>query len=1120
MAWVEKHEIARAVALLTCLLSGVLEKVHAGSSCFCTDTASTKLQGAKLLEQDRSSGNASSVTDLCTTDEHYACETRCALAGYPLHAFDHRGHCFCAWNLVRAEKNASEGNVIASLAVCRPCSQATRPRHTSCHCGASVDSLWVCLASYASLSVVSPAVAYLGCYTYDKRHIGNQTIPTALLGSEVETFTYYDAPTPLQSTAVCAGYCRAQNPKYTYAAIGNYWHCVCGTAINELFRRKLDSKCVPCDGDRQLKCGRSNSMAVYMILTARITAELNGVALPEHSTLRPGQMVTMSCRVAETLHSQGIAMAFSWNCSDGDSMNTTTNTSGSLNVTLDDEWQQLICTCFVDISQPYSGPSSFAITQFSLYVEEANTTQLSSTVGDVVTAFCDVTPCLGGSPVWQPEMLQYQLQSSAMAGILLESSGLTNMTFVASKSMNNTAFQCICDVDDIVLGKFSLSVKEFPGSLYIDTPELPHIVPSGSTVALLCKANSSLASGLTIAWHWYSPANSDSPSAKQVKHAVHDPMLRLINVSERDTGLYTCRAKSNGVVVLRTHVPLQVEGKVTTRGHSTSDAALPTFPVETQRDGEKESYFEGNNLVYMLVIAGLVFVMCSIVMLVITTRLRRARAARLRRAEEETDDDDSVSVDEVGIHHNNETTNEAERQLQDNAPTSEQSPSAHFGSLSQRNMENASNAPNQARRSVGTGQYDSISKDSSFCISPMPSSIQFQIGRLEDRSSLPHTYSSVPVDSDSGSKNRVIGRSSRLTSQSSSTTSSINHEYDHLRYTNLEEMLVQPYQPPPDSETAIYSHLKQRGYRRIEASDIELGGEIGSGHFGVIRSGWWIESQSGRRVPVAVKTMQDNLCMEKRVEFLREAAIMCQFRHRYIVYMYGVVTSTLAKDTMLVLELLDPRNLREYLQGLASKSVTRDLGQQFLRFSGEIAEGMAYLAAKSFVHRDLAARNILRGMDGTCKISDFGLSCNISDVRCYTGNGRLLPIRWSAPETLSANKFSTASDVWSYGILLYEIWSAGKRPYHLWSNEKVVEEVQSGYRLPKPVYCPDDVYEVMTDSWNKNRHHRPTFRAISHQLGITDMTKVAWATEAVAATAAQDQSLQYCLPFELALPAV
>eukprot|EP00117_Sycon_ciliatum_P008482 scpid81860/ scgid11159/ len=108
MAWVEKHEIARAVALLTCLLSGVLEKVHAGSSCFCTDTASTKLQGAKLLEQDRSSGNASSVTDLCTTDEHYACETRCALAGYPLHAFDHRGHCFCAWNLVRAEKNASE----------------------------------------------------------------------------------------------------------------------------------------------------------------------------------------------------------------------------------------------------------------------------------------------------------------------------------------------------------------------------------------------------------------------------------------------------------------------------------------------------------------------------------------------------------------------------------------------------------------------------------------------------------------------------------------------------------------------------------------------------------------------------------------------------------------------------------------------------------------------------------------------------------------------------------------------------------------------------------------------------------------------------------------------------
>ncbi|TMS01176.1 Ephrin type-B receptor 4, partial [Larimichthys crocea] len=144
-----------------------------------------------------------------------------------------------------------------------------------------------------------------------------------------------------------------------------------------------------------------------------------------------------------------------------------------------------------------------------------------------------------------------------------------------------------------------------------------------------------------------------------------------------------------------------------------------------------------------------------------------------------------------------------------------------------------------------------------------------------------------------------------------------------------------------------------------------------------------------------------------------------------------------------------------------------------------IASGMKYLSEMSYVHRDLAARNILINSNLVCKVSDFGLSRflqeNSSDPTYTSSLGGKIPIRWTAPEAIAFRKFTSASDVWSYGIVMWEVMSFGERPYWDMSNQDVINAIEQDYRLPPPPDCPTHLHQLMLDCWQKDRSARPRF---------------------------------------------
>ena len=155
----------------------------------------------------------------------------------------------------------------------------------------------------------------------------------------------------------------------------------------------------------------------------------------------------------------------------------------------------------------------------------------------------------------------------------------------------------------------------------------------------------------------------------------------------------------------------------------------------------------------------------------------------------------------------------------------------------------------------------------------------------------------------------------------------------------------------------------------------------------------------------------------------------------------------------------------------------------FLHIAVQIAAGMEYLAAHHFVHRDLATRNCLVSDHLTVKISDFGLSRDIYSSDYYRVNTKsLLPIRWMPPESILYGKFTTKSDVWSFGVLLWEIFSYGLQPYFGYSNQQVIELIRNRQLLSCPTECPPNIYFIMTQCWEDNVNKRPTFSSLHQKL--------------------------------------
>uniref|UniRef100_A0A8C5DT58 receptor protein-tyrosine kinase n=1 Tax=Gouania willdenowi TaxID=441366 RepID=A0A8C5DT58_GOUWI len=288
----------------------------------------------------------------------------------------------------------------------------------------------------------------------------------------------------------------------------------------------------------------------------------------------------------------------------------------------------------------------------------------------------------------------------------------------------------------------------------------------------------------------------------------------------------------------------------------------------------------------------------------------------------------------------------------------------------------------------------------------------------------------------------------------------------------------------------------------IHPSHITKQKVIGAGEFGEVYRG--ILKVPGRKeVAVAVKTLKPGYTEKQRQDFLSEASIMGQFAHQNIIRLEGVVTKF--KHAMIVTEYMENGALDRYLRDHDGEFSA----YQLVGMMRGIAAGMKYLSDMSYVHRDLAARNILVNNTLECKVSDFGLSRVLEDdpEGTYTTSGGKIPIRWTAPEAIAYRKFTSASDVWSFGIVMWEVMAFGERPYWDMSNHEVMKAINEAFRLPAPMDCPSAVYQLMLQCWLQDRSKRPRFGDI-----VSLLDKLLRSPESLKAIADFDPRVSIRLP--------
>ncbi|XP_053387747.1 tyrosine-protein kinase Fer-like isoform X1 [Mercenaria mercenaria] len=293
-------------------------------------------------------------------------------------------------------------------------------------------------------------------------------------------------------------------------------------------------------------------------------------------------------------------------------------------------------------------------------------------------------------------------------------------------------------------------------------------------------------------------------------------------------------------------------------------------------------------------------------------------------------------------------------------------------------------------------------------------------------------------------------------------------------YPTIPELVNHQYQsgqPVTNKSGTILSKPILRESWELNNDDIALETKIGNGNFGEVFKGVYKRTNE----VVAVKTCKDTLSEEQRKKFLMEGRILKQYDHPNIVKFIGIAAQR--QPVMIIMEYVSGGALLSFLRKEGKKQSRLKAAQMCV----DAACGMAYLSDKGCIHRDLAARNCLVGDSNVVKISDFGMSREEEEYTVSDGM-KQIPIKWTAPEALNFGKYTTACDVWSFGILMWEIFSNGQTPYPGWTNAIARESVEQGYRMQAPTGTPDSIYQLMLKCWDGNQTTRIIFHDLHKQL--------------------------------------
>ncbi|XP_067052294.1 fibroblast growth factor receptor 2-like isoform X2 [Acropora muricata] len=321
---------------------------------------------------------------------------------------------------------------------------------------------------------------------------------------------------------------------------------------------------------------------------------------------------------------------------------------------------------------------------------------------------------------------------------------------------------------------------------------------------------------------------------------------------------------------------------------------------------------------------------------------------------------------------------------------------------------------------------------------------------------------------------------------------------DELAYMPLQvlsptgEGSINPVSLAPNVEYAPLD-MRTRSWE-VARNDVKVERIIGKGAFGQVAKGTAknLPLRSGA-TSVAIKMVKANARESDKRDLKSELELMKTLKpHPHVIKLLGCVTES--EPLLVLIEYVPHGDLLGYMRksrGLNDtyyddpdiKPKTSLTSEQLMKFAWQIADGMSYLSLRKVVHRDLAARNVLVGERETCKVTDFGMARDVQKENIYERKtkGRL-PVKWTAYESLLYGQYTTKSDVWSYGVVLYEISTIGGSPFPRMGGMKIANLLQQGYRMPKPEHVDDDLYQIMTNCWQCEPEARPSFSDLTQQI--------------------------------------